>query len=223
VQRSLAWIGAIVALALASVNAVGAEATIPRSALKQGSEFTGADIRAMQSDEFTNPGMLWVTRGERLWKEAAGASAKSCASCHAEARDSMKAVATRYPRIEAGTKRLVNLSGQVNLCRERHQKAQPLAHESDALLGLTAFITYQSRGLPMNVALDGENAGTGRDQRGGQWSRTGAEIDDEVPVADVGSGDDSPGRGRIKPMPTPAEPFRPRSPGHGGPSRSTSS
>jgi len=158
VQRSLAWIGAIVALALASVNAVGAEATIPRSALKQGSEFTGADIRAMQSDEFTNPGMLWVTRGERLWKEAAGASAKSCASCHAEARDSMKAVATRYPRIEAGTKRLVNLSGQVNLCRERHQKAQPLAHESDALLGLTAFITYQSRGLPMNVALDGENA-----------------------------------------------------------------
>src|SRR5688572_8722610 len=99
------------------------EPPIPRSALKQGSEFAGADIRAMQADEFSNPGMLWVTRGERLWKEPAGKAAKSCAGCHGEARESMKGVATRYPRIDPGTARLVNVAGRVNLCRAGNQDA----------------------------------------------------------------------------------------------------
>lgn len=157
-RRRLGWSAAISALALVSTCAAGAEPPIARSALKQGSEFTGADIRAMQTDEFTNPGMLWVTRGERAWGERAGPSGKSCASCHADGKDSMKGVATRYPRIERATKSLVNLSGQINLCRERRQEAPPLANESDALLGLTAFITYQSRGVPMNVTLDRENS-----------------------------------------------------------------
>ena len=142
------------------VHAGTTEPPIPRQALKQGSEFTSADIRAMKADEFTNPGMLWVTRGERLWREPAGKAAKSCASCHGEAGDSMKGVATRYPRIDPGAGRLINVAGRVNLCRERHQLAEPLAHESEALLGLTAFVTYQSRDLPMNVSIDSQN---GRD------------------------------------------------------------
>ena len=146
------------AFAVVSAYAAAAERPIPPPALKQGSEFTSADLRAMQADEFTNPGMLWVTRGERLWKEPEGAAAKSCAGCHGDARGSMKGVATRYPGIDAKGAGLVNLSGRVNLCRVRHQGASPLAQESDALLGLTAFVTYQSRGMPMSVVIDGAAA-----------------------------------------------------------------
>ena len=40
--------------------------------LKSGIEFVSADIRALQADDFANPGMLWVARGEKLWQEPAG-------------------------------------------------------------------------------------------------------------------------------------------------------
>lgn len=148
----------VAALLLAvGLPAAGAERPIPPALLKQGSAFTSPELRAMQGDDFANPGMLWVTRGERLWREAAGASGKSCASCHADAKESMKGVATRYPRIEGGEK-LVNLSGRVNICREKNQAAEALPSESEALLALTSYVTHQSRGMPMNVTIDGRSA-----------------------------------------------------------------
>lgn len=52
----------------------------------------------------------------------------------------------------------MNLAGRVNLCRVRHQQAAPLEHESESLLALTAYVTYQSRGLPMAVEIDSRNA-----------------------------------------------------------------
>src|SRR5207237_217286 len=46
----------LIVLALTAAKVAAFEAPIPRSALKQGSEFTSAEIRAMQADEFANPG-----------------------------------------------------------------------------------------------------------------------------------------------------------------------
>ena len=80
--------------------------------LKSGAEFAGADARAMQADGFGNPGMLWVARGESVWREPAGKEGKSCASCHQEAPVTMKGVAARYPAIDRGSARLVNLEGR---------------------------------------------------------------------------------------------------------------
>jgi sulfur-oxidizing protein SoxA len=140
-----------------SVDAISVEPPIAASALKQGSAFTSAELRAMQADDFANPGMLWVSRGERLWRESAGTQGKSCASCHGDAKDSMKGVSTRYPRIEGGAG-LVNLAGRVNICREKKQAAEALPHESESLLALTSYVTYQSRGLPMSVVIDGPAA-----------------------------------------------------------------
>ena len=139
-----------------TVHAAVLEPAIPKSALRPGSAFTSADMRVLQADDFANPGMLWVGRGERLWREAPG-SAGSCQSCHGDARESMKGVATRYPRVDAASARLVNVSGRVNLCRERHQKLSSLPHESDDLLALTAYVNRQSYGLPMNVTIDINN------------------------------------------------------------------
>ena len=144
----------VLACAAFSARAGSAEPPIPPSMLKQGSEFASAEIRAMQADDFTNPGMLWVARGERLWSELPTGAVKSCAGCHGEASVSMKGVATRYPRVDSAAARLVNLAGRINVCRERHQKLEPLPEESERLLSLTAYVTHQSRGLPMNVVID---------------------------------------------------------------------
>ena len=67
----------------------------------------------------------------------------------------MKGVATRYPLVDPQSSRLLNLEGRINQCRTKHQQAEPLAYESDELLGLTAFVARQSFGMPMSVATDG--------------------------------------------------------------------
>lgn len=69
----------------------------------------------------------------------------------------MKRAATRYPRIDPGAARVVDLEGRINLCRERNQRVEPLGHETDDLLGLTAFIAHQSRGMPVSVVIDWQN------------------------------------------------------------------
>jgi sulfur-oxidizing protein SoxA len=124
---------------------------------RSGIEFASADIRAMQADDFANPGMLWVTRGEKLWNASAGRDKQSCASCHQDASSTMKGVAARYPRLDAATGKLVNIEGRINRCREQKQAADPLQYESEELLALTAYVAYQSRGMPVAVVIDAGN------------------------------------------------------------------
>ncbi len=139
---------------------VGAEYShaIPQP-LKSGIEFNSVEVRAMQQDDFANPGILWVTRGEKLWTEPAGKDGKACADCHRDAKTSMKGVAARYPRTDGAAGRLVNLEGRIMQCREERSQAQPLRHESDELLALTAYVAHQSQGMPRSVTIDAGNRG----------------------------------------------------------------
>ncbi|TSA42197.1 MAG: sulfur oxidation c-type cytochrome SoxA [Betaproteobacteria bacterium] len=152
-----AFTGVCIAISLAAV-ASAAEPQRP-TPLKSGIEFVSADIRALQADDFANPGMLWVVRGEKLWQDPAGSGGKSCASCHGDAKAGMRGAATRYPLLDPGTARLINLEGRIMQCRERRQQAAPLNYESDDLLALTAFVAMQSRGMPVNVSIDWQNRG----------------------------------------------------------------
>jgi len=150
--------GAVAACSLhAAPFSLAFDPPVPKSELRNGSAFTSAANRSLQSDDFANPGMLWVTRGERLWKEAPSEGAKSCESCHGDAAASMKGVATHYPRVDPGAARLVDIAVRVNLCRERHQAVPPFSAESDALLAITTYVTHQSRGMPMDVRIDLNN------------------------------------------------------------------
>jgi sulfur-oxidizing protein SoxA len=143
------------ALLCSSALCLGQERRIPPGDLRSGISFASREIRAMQEDDFTNPGMLWVEKGAKLWSEGAGGAARSCASCHGDAQSSMKGVATRYPLVDRGTGQLLNLEGRILQCRSERQGAPPLRYESDELLALTAFVAHQSRGLPVAVSIDG--------------------------------------------------------------------
>ena len=137
----------VVALVHFFVSSAKAGAQYSPSPLKPGSEFQSAETRALQADEFGNPGMLWVTRGEALWSS-------SCASCHGDAARSMRGVAASYPKHSAELGSVVNLDQRISACAARGGKAPP-AWESEPLLALTAYVTRQSAGLPISVAVEG--------------------------------------------------------------------
>ena len=173
------------ALLLAAAFALGAQAqerAIPPDQLKSGSAFLGEDLRALQADEFANPGMLWVERGEKLWREPAGKKGLACASCHKEVN--MRWVAARYPRIDSRSRKLLDLEDRINRCRAERMNAEPLRYESDELLALTAFLARQSRGVPIAVSIEGparahfEAGRTSYHQRRGQMNLSCAHCHD---------------------------------------------
>jgi sulfur-oxidizing protein SoxA len=139
--------------ALVPILAGAQERVVPIDQLMSGLEFAGADVRAMQGDDFANPAFLWIQRGESLWRDAT--SGKSCASCHGDAARSMRGVAPRYPAFDGASSAVVDLEGRINACRVRHQDARAFERESDELLALTAYVATQSRGMPMAVSIDG--------------------------------------------------------------------
>jgi sulfur-oxidizing protein SoxA len=148
-------LGTIAPFLIALGSASAQQRGIAPAAMKSGFEFLGPDLKAMQQDEFSNPGMLWVERGQKLWSSVAGASGQSCASCHGEAASSMKGVAARYPVVDKTSGRLMTVDRRVQQCRVERQKAEPLAPESEDLLALTAYVSKQSRGLPIRVSIEG--------------------------------------------------------------------
>ena len=141
--------------------------------LRGGSEFQSPEVQAMQSDAFANPGSLWLTRGEKLWEERRGEANVACASCHGKAAASMKGVAARYPRHDAGLGRVVDLEQRIDACVTTRQRAPALAWESEQMLALTAFISAQSNGARIDVATDGPASATYERGRALYYQRQG--------------------------------------------------
>ncbi|WP_235937810.1 sulfur oxidation c-type cytochrome SoxA [Pseudoroseicyclus tamaricis] len=106
------------------------------------------ELRAMQDDDFSNPGLLWAQTGEELWAEPSGADEVACAECHGAAEE-MAGVAAHYPDWDEESGQAVDLAARINLCRQRHQGAEPLERGSEALLALTTLVALQSRGQPI--------------------------------------------------------------------------
>jgi sulfur-oxidizing protein SoxA len=143
---------------LAALFGIAARAdNIPRAPVS-GSAFLSPELKALEADEFANTGMLWIVGGEQLWVANDGAVGKSCADCHGDARQSMKGVAARSPAFDPVAGKLLNLELRINSCRTRQMQAEPFAYETNELLSLTAYIAYQSRGVPIAVDATGAAA-----------------------------------------------------------------
>jgi sulfur-oxidizing protein SoxA len=143
-----------VATLLIGAAVVASAAEIAQAERRSGYSFMTPDTKAIQDDDTTNPGMLWVLDGKALWKKQIGAAGKACADCHSDARASMNGVAARYPAFDKVLGRPVDLEQRINLCRTQQQQAAPLAYESRDLLALAAFVAEQSRGLAIEAGAD---------------------------------------------------------------------
>jgi L-cysteine S-thiosulfotransferase len=173
------------ALALLVLLTAGAAADDRRS----GFDDMGSDTQAMQRDDSLNPGMLSVADGEALWSAPAGTAGRSCASCHGEAKASMRGVAARYPRLDVKSGRPIDLQGRIAQCRAERQPAPAMAFESPELLALSAYVAHQSRGMPIEPDADTR---LGQFRAGGEalWRRRQGQLD----LACADCHDDNPGK-----------------------------
>jgi L-cysteine S-thiosulfotransferase len=101
------------------------------------------EIKAMQDEDTSNPGMLWVLEGAALWERKEGPAGRSCADCHANA------ALPPSPTYDETTQKAVTLDVRINHCRTQRQGTAPFNAESRELLALSAYITHQSRGTPI--------------------------------------------------------------------------
>lgn len=126
----------------------------PLPAIASGYWFRTPQTRAIQDDDFENPGFLAVERGEQLWRQPDGASGLSCASCHHDAA-TMKGVAAAMPKWSETRNAPVNLEQQIGICRRDHMQAPPWAFGSPELTAMTTFVRFQSRGMAVAPRVDG--------------------------------------------------------------------
>ena len=121
-------------------------------ARRTGYQDMSPSLQQMEDDDTTNPGMLFVQMGEKAWQAKAGSADKACADCHTDV--GMRGVAARYPAIPPKADKAVDLEDRINLCRRDNQGAEVLKPESEELLALTAYVTFQSRGMPIEPPND---------------------------------------------------------------------
>jgi sulfur-oxidizing protein SoxA len=116
--------------------------------------FRETETRAMQSDDFDNPGMIFVEQAEDTWNAVDGTEGKSCASCHGASSD-MAEVRPVYPKWNETAGEVRTLEMQINDCRETRMGAEPWKYIGSEMVNMTALLASVSRGLPVNVAIDG--------------------------------------------------------------------
>jgi sulfur-oxidizing protein SoxA len=115
-------------------------------------EYLSPELRALQDDPSRHPGWLWADEGDALWRRGE----RSCQSCHGDIAG-MAGVAARYPAVAADGA-LLNLEGRIERCRTEQQGEAAFGYESEPLLSLTAAIALRSRGMPVQVRVDGAAA-----------------------------------------------------------------
>ncbi|MFN3844911.1 MAG: sulfur oxidation c-type cytochrome SoxA [Paracoccaceae bacterium] len=115
------------------------------------------ETRALQRDDFDNPGMVYVDRAMDSWNKAQGAKGESCAGCH-EGPESMKGLRAVTPRVDAQTGALMTVENYVNKCVTERMGLEAWGMTGDKMKDMMALISMQSRGELVNVAIDGPAA-----------------------------------------------------------------
>ncbi|MEO0797589.1 MAG: sulfur oxidation c-type cytochrome SoxA [Pseudomonadota bacterium] len=128
----------------------------PLDVVYSGWRFRNAATQQQQMDDFENPAFPLVDLGQELWTKVDGAAGKSCASCHDKAEASMKGVRAEMPKYHKAAGKPQAMEQHVNHCRTDRMQAEPWKWESNQMLGMTAYIGLQSRGMPVAVKTDGD-------------------------------------------------------------------
>jgi sulfur-oxidizing protein SoxA len=112
------------------------------------------DTRDMQRDDFDNPAMLAVDQAVDVWNTVEGSAGQSCASCHGDP-ESMKGFWNTQPKFNTEKDQLYAAEQFINDCRTERMGAEAWGWDSGDMRNMTALLASVSRGLPMNVAIDG--------------------------------------------------------------------
>ena len=120
-----------------------------------GWRFRSNETQALETDDFDNPAFVFVDQGIDLFDKVDGTEGEACSSCHENVED-FAGLRTQLPRVQDGE--LVAMEDLVNDCRTERMGAEPWKWSGGQMTAVTALIGLQSRGLPMDVAIDGDAA-----------------------------------------------------------------
>lgn len=122
-----------------------------------GWHYREGETRALQADDFDNPGMVYVDRAMDAWTEAMGKNGESCAGCH-EGPESLAGLRAVTPRVDEKTGELMTMENYVNACVTGRMGLEAWGMTSSPMKDMLALISMQSRGMTVNVAIDGAAA-----------------------------------------------------------------
>ncbi|MGJ8616689.1 MAG: sulfur oxidation c-type cytochrome SoxA [Sulfitobacter sp.] len=120
-----------------------------------GWRFRSDETQVLQMDDFDNSGMIFVDQAMASWNAVEGSEGKSCASCHEDVETSMKGVRAVYPKWNEEAGEVRTLAMQINDCRTNQMGADAWKYDKTDIISMEALISVQSRGMPVNVAIDG--------------------------------------------------------------------
>lgn len=124
------------------------------STIQSGWEFRSPETQDLERDDFDNPGMLGVDDAREAWAVVEGTADKSCASCHGEPEE-MAGVRAVYPKWNEDAGEVRTLEMQINACRTENMGAEALKYNAGEMTEMVALLSAVSRGMPVNVAIDG--------------------------------------------------------------------
>ncbi|WP_299773832.1 sulfur oxidation c-type cytochrome SoxA [uncultured Tateyamaria sp.] len=126
------------------------------STIYSGWRFRTPETQALQVDDFDNPAMIFVDQGIDLFNAVDGTEGKSCASCHTDGPEEFAGLHAKMPKVVDG--KLVVMEDLINTHRQDVMGAEPWKWSGADMQAMVALIGLQSRGMPMEVAIDGDAA-----------------------------------------------------------------
>ena len=112
------------------------------------------ETQALEMDDFDNPSFVFVDMALDLWDKVDGSKGKACSSCHTDGPEEFAGLSATMPRVDANGN-LETLTEVVNRMRTDYMGAEPWKYSKTKMAAMTSLIGLQSRGMPVNVAIDG--------------------------------------------------------------------
>jgi len=137
-----------------------------------GWRFRSDETQSMQMDDFDNPAMIFVEAAAEAWDQVEGTEGKSCGTCHDDV-DNMRGVRAVYPKWSETAGEVRTLEHQINDCRENQMGADSWNYTGGDMAAMVGLISSVSRGLPVNVAIDGPAQSTWEMGKELYYTRTG--------------------------------------------------
>lgn len=139
------------------VTDVAAPDSSPLDHIYSGWRFRAPETQSLQMDDFENPGFVAVDAAAENWETADGSEGKSCASCHEDV-SSLAGLRAELPKWDEATKKPATMENLINRCRTDRMGAEAWGWEQKEMVNMTALISLQSRGMPVNIQTDGPMA-----------------------------------------------------------------
>lgn len=124
------------------------------STIYSGWVFRTDETQQMQTDDFENPGFIFVDQAIADFNTPYGAEGHSCASCH-ENPESLAGVRATYPQWDAEHGTVQTVEMQIDECVTERMGGESFGYDTGRMRNMSALIASVSRGMVVDVAIDG--------------------------------------------------------------------